>query len=254
MSADYKIPKHKLLTRQEETQLFQLYHTTDSHELKLQIKNKIVNHNLLFASGAASTYAAKYSHVDPNDLKGYAMMGLIEAVDRFDHTRGLKFISFAVWWIKNSITKGVQNFESLVRYPGNLHCDLQSRMTNKELTDEDMLMLEAIRGGISMSMPLDSGCSNHNVNTVEDILQSEESDETISDRIDTSIISNTIHEILNELDCRQRRIIEELFGLKTGEPRTIRDIATELNISHENVRYIRDRALTKLRTKVTCLG
>lgn len=252
-SAEYKFNNHKILSKQEEHQLFHLYHSEKSLERKLRIKNILVSYNMRFAGRVASAYIAKYSHVDKNDLKGYAMAGLIESVDKFDHTRGIKFISFAVWWIKNHIIKSVQKYESLVRVPGNLHTSLQERITNKTTTEEDHIMMEAIKGGTSIYRPVDGGNSEDSNKTVGDTIACDDSDECIVDQIDNKMIKQKLSHVIAELDTKQRIVLEELFGLRSGEARAIRDVANELNISHENVRYIRNRALSQLRSKIAHL-
>jgi len=250
-SAEYKFNNHKILSKQEEYQLFHLYHNEKSLDRKLRIKNMLISYNMRFAGRVASAYITKYSHVDKNDLKGYAMAGLIESVDKFDHTRGIKFISFAVWWIKNHIIKSVQKYESLVRVPGNLHTSLQERITNKTTTEEDHIMMEAIKGGTSIHRPVDGGNLDDSNKTVGDTIASD--DDNIIDCIDNKLIKQKLAQVISELDTKQRIVLEELFGLRSGEARAIRDVAIELNISHENVRYIRNRALSQLKSKIAHL-
>ena len=253
-TGNYKFDDHKIFTKNEEKQLFEIYHTTTSQSIKDQIRGKIITHNMKFAARAAIAYRAKYPHVHLDDLKGYAMDGLIESVDKFDHTRGTKFISFAVWWIKNSIIKSVQSNESLIRHPGNIHTKLQERITNKEMTEEDLLMVETIRGGLSMSKPVngsDGGQNDHK--TLGDSIRDEQDESTIMGDIDIKIIRAKLNSVLADLDERPRKILEEAFGLKTGECRTIRAIAKDLDMSHENVRYIRDKAMRDIKRKVKSL-
>lgn len=240
----YNFPNHTIFTKEEEYALFKLYNTTKSPQIKQSVKDRIIKHNLRFATRCANTYIMKHKHVDPDDLKGYAMMGLIEAIDRFDYTRGLKFNSFAVWWVKSFINRNVHTNESIVRLPANKHLELNKAVKDDNFTDDVISMFETIKGGVSIDQPLDS--SSDATITMSDVL-ADESKEDLLEAFDNKLLLARINDAMDSLSYKERYIFEELYGINTGEKRGMRDVAEDLNVSHENVRYTRDITINKIR-------
>jgi RNA polymerase primary sigma factor len=236
MSRDYKCTNHKILSTAEEYKLFEEYSQTKS----LAIRDKIIAHNLKFAMGSALLYLRRYKHVDPNDLKGYAVMGLIDAFEKFDHTRGLRFTSYASWWVKCSINRNVADNESIVRYPNNIHQEVYNHYKNHkgdsdELDAGDYSVISSnMAGGISIDQPIENTDLK-----IEDVLVSPDTTD--------ALISDSLEQALTLLPPQERHIIESIYGFSTGERQSIREIAAELDISHENVRIIRNKALAKLK-------
>lgn len=237
---NYYCNDHSILTSDEETQLFEQYSLTKSET----IKNKIIEHNLKFAIKCARSYVTKYPHVDPADLTGYAMMGLIDSVDKFDHTRGIKFISFAVYWIKNFIIRNVETNESMIRYPANIHRDIQQSINERRITTEITDIFHSIKGGYSLDQPISESI---NSKCFADILESPEYIPNPEQRLDNDSLKTLIEQSMVDLDEREKYVIRESFGLLVGEKRTMRDIADELGISHENVRYIKNISMKKMK-------
>jgi len=238
----YQCDDHRILSSNEEFELFQQYSQTKSPK----IKNKIVEYNLKFAIKCSRAYINKYSHVDPADLTGYAMMGLIESVDKFDHTRGTKFISFAVWWIKNFIIRHVETNESMIRYPANLHRQAQEKINEKNVTDEVTLMFHNIKGGYSLNQPLSD---EYNGKSFDELLESPEyfcPDSHMDDERLKAIIEDCMQDLTHE----EKYIIRETFGFIVGEKRTIKSVADELNIPQEKVRYIKNASVKKIKNRL----
>jgi RNA polymerase sigma factor (sigma-70 family) len=247
----YAFKDHRILSVEEEQQLFKLYtSSTTSPGIKQRVRDRLITYNMKFAARCANLYVKKCPHVHPDDLKGYAMEGLIASVDRFDYTRGVKFTSFAVWWIKNYINRNVECNESLVRYPANIHQKLQRAVNNKTFSDEINVMFETIKGGISLNQPIFDGDSSV---TVGDLIEDETVEDSL-DILDSKRVSNTITSALASLDETERYVIEEAFGFTTGEKKCVREIADEIGIPHENVRYIRGRGIEKLKRKLKHLN
>lgn len=245
----YQFKDHRILSKDEEHKLFTLYHTTESIVTKQRIKNTIVTHNMKFAAKCANTYIPKYPHVDPDDIKGYAMMGLIDTVDRFDPTRGIKFTSYAVWWIKNFINRNIETEESLIRHPANIHQQLQKAINNREFSDDILSMVHTVRGGQSLDKPLEQpdGMSNTKLG---DLLE-DESIEDMDELIECDKLKTRINAALDTLNDNEKFIIQEAYGFHSGEKRPLRDIANELNVTHDSVRYIRNKCITKLKRRLT---
>ncbi len=243
----YAFKDHRILSMQEEQELFNIYHNpATSQGIKDRVRDRLITHNMKFAARCANLYVKKCPHVHLDDLKGYAMEGLIESVSRFDHTRGVKFTSFAVWWIKNYINRNVECNESLVRFPANVHQKLQKAVNQKEFTDEINLIFETIKGGVSMDQPIFDDSSSA---TFGDLLEDGNIEDTL-DILDTQHINQTIMKAMNSLDDTERYVIEEAFGFTTGEKKGVKEIAEDIGIPHENVRYIRGRGINKLKRKL----
>lgn len=241
MSRYYKCKNHTVLSLQEEFEIFEQYKNTSDEKLKEKLRNKIIEHNMKFAMGCALVYIKRWKQVDPNDLKGYAVMGLIEAFDNFDHTRNVKFSSYASWWIKCTINRNSETNESLIRYPSNKHRELYLHYVDtvngeeNNASDEFDVISSNIFGGVSIDQPL-----NNTDLTIGD---------TLSDACNIEsdfVASETIRNALNGLSPIQRKVIEGIFGFDDGKKKSVRELAEILNISHENVRNIKTKALVLL--------
>lgn len=245
----YQFKDHSILTRNDEYQLFEQYNKTKSPEIKQQIKNHIITHNMKFAAKCANTYIAKYPHVDPDDIKGYAMMGMIDTIDRFDYTLGIKFTSYAVWWIKNCINRNVETFESLVRYPANIHQQLQKEINARKFSNEILTMVNTVRGGQSLTKPFDEGNRNIHNNSLIDVLE-DTTVENTDDMLESNELKDQINTALDSLNDNEKFIMKAAYGFHSGEKRALRDIALELNVTHDSVRYIRNNCIKKLKKRL----
>lgn len=244
MSRDYRCKNHVVLSMKEEFDIFEQYKNSSDEKIKESLRNKIIEHNMKFAMGCALVYMKRWKQVDPNDLKGYAVMGLIEAFDNFDHTRGVKFSSYASWWVKCTINRNVESNESLIRYPSNKHRELYVHYVEQEnsedidrdnLNDEFDVISSNIFGGVSIEQPLEG----------TDLKLGD----TISDNTNIEsdfIASETVRNALKSLSPLQKKIIEGIFGFDDGEKKTVRELADTLNMSHENIRNIKNKALAIL--------
>lgn len=239
---DYKCTNHRILSRKEEYELFEEYAKTQS----VVIRDKIITHNMKFALKCANAYIARHPHVSIVDLKGYAVEGLIMAIDKFELDRNMKFITFAVWWIKMNITRSVEKYEGLIRYPANIHRDLFKNYKNNEsLFDEGMeidyaMVYGNIHGGISLETPIEG----ENDICISDTIADEQPIETVDDTVELIAL---MHKAISKLPVEERYIIEETYGISSGTKRTTREIADELRMSNETVRYIKNKGLKILK-------
>lgn len=238
---DYKINDHKVLTRVEERVAFKIYKSTKSKKSQ----HFIIEHNLKFAIHCANAYITKYPHVDPMDLRSYAVLGLYEAIDKYDTESSVKFISYAVWWVKATIIRNVQTHESLIRLPANVHQDLQKALNTKEFTDDVLSKFNTIGGGMSMDTRIGSseGESTRSLgDTIADDVAMKAFEKIDSDDMRTKLFM-VIDKVLTD---RERYIIMEYYGFLTGEVRTLAAIGVQLGMSREHARNIKNKACGKL--------
>lgn len=232
--------------------------------------NKLVKSNLRFVVNIAKNYVG-YG-VPFQELISAGNIGLIEAAKRFDPDRGVRFISYAVWWIKQSIFQTIQTQKDTIRIPqktsnlsmkiDNVYLSLKDYLgreptyedIKKELEKENIKVDEETiknfllikRHSVSLDTPVDTDegtlfidfLSKHSTKDVEkDILEEE--------------IKREVEKLLKFLTDRERFIIEQRFGLTGEEPKTLREIGQILGISRERVRQIEIKALKKIRALAT---
>lgn len=246
----YYCDDHKMLSKEDEKLAFIKYHTATTPELKLKWRNHIITHNTKFAIKCAMQYVRKYPHVDPDDIKGYAVEGLITAIPKYEDEHNTRFTSFAVWWIKATINTNVMENESMIRYPSNQHLDLQRAINEQAKTSIPIdhrfkTMVNTVRGGTSLSTPI----NNEDEHTLESVIEDTRI-KHVCDVMNRDTLNTYIKSVVYTLSDKERYIISELYGLFTGESRSCRDIAEELNIKTDRVRYIKDKSLLKLAPKL----
>jgi len=237
----YRVPNHKVLTKEEEKVLFLDYIKNPS----LKKKNYIVGYYYKFAIQCGTVYVRKYRHVQIEDLVGYAMLGLLDAVDKYDPNTEAKFTTYAIWWIKAAIHRNVETYESLVRHPATTHNKLQKAITNNEFNDEITQLFDSVQGGTS----LDTKMGGENSGTLQDMLADPSSSLIEEDLMDEETRSFLLYHIDNCLDKREQKVVKDYFGFY-GEKISSKDLADELKVSRELIRHIRNKALHKLRSVI----
>jgi len=227
-----------------------------------QALEDLVEGNLRFVVTVAKEYV--YSKIPLEDLINEGNIGLIKAVDKFDTTRKIKFISYAVWWIRQSIIQSIYETADTVRLPVNriniknkiikardiLFKELDREPTVCEISDFSEISKEDISGYLTdcnFGIGLESKTSEENGTTVGDFLSGDgfESMEKTFNRNDAS---SEIDSVLSTLNKRESIIIKMYFGLNSNQEMNLREIGEELNLTNERVRQIKDFALKKLRT------
>jgi RNA polymerase primary sigma factor len=245
-----------LITREQEVLLAKRIKQHDQEAL-----DTLVRSNLRFVVSVAKKY--QNQGVSLSDLINEGNLGLIRAAHKFDETKGIKFISYAVWWIRQSILQALAEQSRIVRVPlnraGTLHRigkrastllqELGRQPTNTEIADglditEDevakTMMISQVH--LSLDAPLTPGEDNRLLDYLPDNTNPTPDEITFE-----KALSEAIEESLASLKERESKILRLYFGLDGEDPMTLEDIGTLLRITRERVRQIKEKALLKLR-------
>lgn len=220
-------------------------------------QDALVKANLRFVISVAKQYVGR--GIDIEDLVSEGNLGLIKAAQKFDETRGIKFISFAVWWIRQSILQSIADNSRQVRLPLNqinalnkinqsqseLEQSLGRKASSCELSEylgieQDKIEL-SLRSG-QKSTSLDIPLSDDSEFTLLDTI---ESDDLADSNTLQSDLSRRVSDALNILSDKERFVVCSLFGIDTSEM-TLSEIGTKLDLTSERVRQIKNSALKKL--------
>lgn len=227
------------LSRAEEHTLFRLAARGNAHA-----REKLVAANMRFVLKVALQYRG--SKIPLQDLVSEGSMGLIRAIESFDYSRGLKFISYAVWWIKAYITRAINEQSGLIRLPANQHLRVKRAVKEarkiEDISDDIRSLLQLSDGGLSIDEPM----GNDDGKSFGDIMAD---DKALNPEVETEIVrtEEITQIILRELPAREAEVIRGLFGIDHDSPRNLREVGEALNISHERVRQLRDQALKRIR-------
>lgn len=249
------ISKQPLLTAEEEVKLAQRIRNDDREALE-----RLVCANLRFVVSVAKQY--QNQGLTLPDLINEGNIGLIKAAEKFDETRGFKFISYAVWWIRQSILQALAEQSRMVRLPLNQvsavsrinklimkfeqeHERKPSAYELSELIDETP---EKIRDSLSANgrpMSINAPLGEGDDSTLLEVISDENTPQADRGMIDKSLATE-IERMLDTLDEREKTIVEMCFGINNREM-TLEEISEKFGLSRERVRQIREKALLKLR-------
>ncbi len=251
----HDISKVDLITADEEIELAQKIKKGDEEALQ-----KLVNANLRFVVSVAKNY--QHRGLSLQDLVNEGNMGLIRAARLFDETRGFKFISYAVWWIRQSILVAIAEHSRMVRLPVNKISTLNKinkassefeqvhdrKPTESELADllempEGKLKhnIQSNRKHVSMDAPVGDDENKAMVDLMEDKQAT-----TPEQPLMRESLKSEIRRIINTLPDNEKKVIRGYYGLNC-QPMTLLEISREMNISRERVRQLRNKALRDLR-------
>ena len=250
------IAKESLLTADEEVELARRIKEGDQAAL-----DRLVRANLRFVVSVAKQY--QNQGLGLQDLINEGNLGLVKAAQRFDETRGFKFVSYAVWWIRQSILQAVAEQARIVRLPLNqvgalskvkkaaalLEQKLQRRPSVKEIAETVDLpedKVEQLLGFSSRVVSTDAPLDDEEDANFLDVYVTNEGNQT--DRlVEQESTSIAIRRSLDNLNKKERTVLCMYFGLGTTRDYTLEEIAMKLGISRERTRQIRDRALKRLK-------
>jgi RNA polymerase primary sigma factor len=251
----HEIGKVDLITAEEEVILAQKIREGDQAALE-----RLTKTNLRFVVSVAKQY--QNQGLTLGDLINEGNLGLIKAAKRFDETKGFKFISYAVWWIRQSILQAIAEQSRIVRLPLNqvgslskiskafskLEQEFEREPSPEELADILETTVDKISDTLSNSgrhVSMDAPFVQGEENTLLDVLENREPN-TDSNLINESL-SEEIKRSLSTLTEREREIVVLFFGLGANSPLSLEEIGEKFNLTRERVRQIKDKALQRLR-------
>ena len=253
-----EIGKVNLLTPDEEVDLAIKIRKGDG-----DAQEKLVRANLRFVVSVAKQFQNK--GLSLGDLINEGNLGLIKAAKRFDETRGFKFISYAVWWIRQGIMSALADHQRAVRLPLNrvndltkiskAYRDLEQEYERKPTTEELAKILEMTAEEVayslqisaryvSMDAPLKSG--DENKNSLMDVLPNDNQPLPDNSLMKESL-KNEITNVLSTLNAREAEVIRLSFGIGRNQKATLAEIGDRFNLTRERIRQIKEIALRKLR-------
>ena len=241
------IRKIKVMTPEREKELSSLMKTGNlSEKQKERVYKELLEGNLRFVITVAKQY--QNQGLDLPDLVAEGNLGLMKAIKNFDWNKDLRFISYAVWWVKQSILQSLNDNARTIRLPVNVVQDLHK--AKREIESNGGKLEDKFQNLPSM-IDLDMNI-NEEGDTLVDIIKNDDAD--MPDEVFNSkdILKQKLFDILNTLDEREKVIIGDYFGL-TGTPRTLEDIGGDFDLTKERVRQIKEKALRKLRNESSIL-
>jgi RNA polymerase primary sigma factor len=241
------IRKLTVMTPERERELSEkmLSDKTTSEE-KEKIKKELLEGNLRFVITVSKQY--QNQGLDFPDLVAEGNYGLLKAIENFDWSKKLRFISYAVWWVRQSILQSLNENARTIRLPVNVVQELQK--AKKEL-DKSGVDLPDKFVNLPYTVNLDSPL-NEDGDTLMDVLNNPNAEMADSGLSTEQTLKDKLIGMLDVLDERERVIVEDYFGL-SGSTRTLEDIGNDFDLTKERVRQIKEKALRKLRNETGSL-
>ena len=253
-----EISKYKLISPEEEFDL-----TVKIREGDLEAQNRMIKANLKFVVSIAKLY--QNQGLTLGDLINEGNLGLIKATKLFDETRGFKFISYAVWWIRQAIMSAISEQSRVVRLPLNRISDIgkmkkayrelekkyERKPTPEELArylhlpvDEVTFTLQTLNKELSIDTPLDPNEEDSDtlIDTIPDMNEGSPDKALFKESM-----KEDIEDMLTILDERERIIVKMSLGIGRMRPATLEEIGDHFHLTRERIRQIKERALRKLR-------
>ena len=254
----HEIGKVELLSAEKEVELAKRIKKGDREALETLIKA-----NLRFVVSVSKQY--QNQGLSLPDLINEGNLGLIKAAERFDETRGFKFISYAVWWIRQSILQALAEQARIVRLPLNkigsinkinkAFNKLEQEFQREPTVDEVAELMESRPDFIEDSMnfsnvhvSMDAPLRDEEANNMYDIMLNEDSPSPDTELISGSL-KKEIERSLATLGDREAEILRYYFGLKNYQPHTLEEIGDEFGLTRERVRQIKEKAIKKLKNQ-----
>lgn len=250
-----EIRRTDLLTPEEEVRLAKRIRRGDRKAL-----DRLVQANLRFVVSVARTYQGRGLALA--DLIEEGNVGLMKAARRFDETRGFRFISYAIWWIRQSILQALHDHSRVVRIPVNraarasriertaqaLEQTLGRVTTAEDVAETLGIEVEEVRAHQALTqraVSLDAPASDEGDAPLLLLLADEEAP-TADERVAEQDLARDLRDAMRDLDPRERKILNDYFGMETGEGVTLEAIGQELGLTRERVRQLKERAVRKL--------
>ena len=252
----HEIGKVELISAEEEVELARRIKKGDTESL-----NKLIKTNLRFVVSVSKQY--QNQGLSLPDLINEGNLGLIKAAQRFDETRGFKFISYAVWWIRQSIMQALAEQARIVRLPLNkigsinkinkTFAQLEQKFEREPTVLEIAQALEIAPNDIKESMKsagrhvsMDAPISSDDDGTMYDLIYNEDNPHPDRELLNESL-RKEIERALSTLTYREANIVRLYFGLNGKHAHTLEEIGEEFNLTRERVRQIKEKAIKRLK-------
>ena len=253
-----EIGKVELISPEEEVNLAERIKKHDQKAL-----DRLVKANLRFVVSVAKQY--QNQGLSLPDLINEGNLGLIKAALRFDETKGFKFISYAVWWIRQSILQSLAEQSRIVRLPLNkvgltnriskayqqLEQEFEREPTTEELAYVLDLETEEVSSAINVAtrhLSMDTPIVDGEDNTLADILENPNAEKADYNIDHYESLKTEVERSLETLSQRQKEIVCYFFGIGQDDPLSLEDIGHKFNLTRERVRQIKDKAITRLKS------
>ena len=241
-----------VIEAQREFEIFMAFKNKETtKEQKNALVEELILGNLRFVISVAKMY--QNQGLDLLDLISEGNIGLIKAAERFNPTSGLKFISYAVWWVRQSIIASLNENARTIRIPSNLVQDAQKAKRQESIGGEDNFYIdnENTSTPIGTTLPYCIGLYreiNEEGDQLIDVIPNKEAERPDAILNSPEEIKKKVNMMLSVLDDREKTIIERYFGL-TGIESNLEDLGEEFGCTKERIRQLRDKAIKKLRNE-----
>lgn len=256
-----EIGRVDLISPEEEVVLARRIKTGDSASLE-----KLVKANLRFVVSVAKQYQNQGMSLP--DLINEGNLGLMKAAQRFDETRGFKFISYAVWWIRQAILQALAEQARIVRLPVNkigsinrinkafarLEQEFEREPSSQEIADMLEMIPEDVKESLKTNgrtVSMDAPISSEEENTMYDLMQNPDTPSPDKNLINESL-AYEIERALSTLSPRESVVLKLYFGLGMKHPLTLEEIGEKLSLTRERVRQIKEKAIKRIQFTTRC--
>ncbi|KXS45580.1 MAG: RNA polymerase primary sigma factor [Candidatus Frackibacter sp. T328-2] len=254
----YREASHDILSKEEEIELARQAKDGDQ-----EARKELIEHNLRLVVSTAKKYQGK--GLDLQDLIQEGNLGLMKAIDKFDPEKGYKFSTYATWWIRQGITRAIEDKSRTIRVPNNVHQkiiklfkakdrlynELNREPTAEEIATEVNIKPEKVKEMLSVAY-------NQNIASLNKLVGSDEETEFGEFRVNENaddpdevvnmgFLREDLEEALSSIPERQAEVVRLRFGLVDSRPRTLKEVGEVFGLSRERIRQIQELAFRKLR-------